>query len=133
MPSVQTPSLAKLKPLGDAELTAHLQAGCNDALSILLDRYHRLILSIALRIVRDQGEAEDVLQTVFLEIFRSVAQFEPAKGSTKGWILQYAYHRAFNRSQHLNARSFYKSDRTWSLSRIAGDPFCTGRLKQSEL
>jgi RNA polymerase sigma-70 factor (ECF subfamily) len=47
------------------------------------------------------------MQTVFLEIFRSVAQFDPAKGSLKVWLLQYAYHRAINRKQHLNRRSFY--------------------------
>jgi RNA polymerase sigma-70 factor (ECF subfamily) len=86
---------------------AHLQAGCNDALAVLFDRYHRLVLSIALRIVSDPGEAEDVTQSVFLEIFRSVAQFDPARGTTKVWILQYAYHRAINRRQHLNVRQFY--------------------------
>jgi RNA polymerase sigma-70 factor (ECF subfamily) len=103
----QAPSFAELKLLSDADLMAHLQAGCNDALAILFDRYHRLVLSVGLKIVRDPGEAEDVMQTVFLEIFRSVAQFDPAKGTTKVWILQYAYHRAINRRQHLNARSFY--------------------------
>src|SRR5208282_3182033 len=104
---VQPPSFAELKVLSDSELMAHLHAGCNDALAVLFDRYHRLVLSIALKIVRDSGEAEDVMQTVFLEIFRSAAQFDPAKGSTKVWILQYAYHRAINRRQHLNARNFY--------------------------
>jgi len=101
------PSFAKLKVLSDGELMAHLQAGCNDALAVLFDRYHRLVLSIALKIVRDPGEAEDVVQSVFLEIFRSVAQFDPAKGTTKVWVLQYAYHRAINRRQHLNVRGFY--------------------------
>jgi RNA polymerase sigma-70 factor (ECF subfamily) len=101
------PTFAKLKVLSDAELMAHLQAGCSDALAVLFDRYHRLVLSIALRIVRDPGEAEDVTQSVFMEIFRSVAQFDPAKGTTKVWILQYAYHRAINRRQYLNAREFY--------------------------
>ena len=86
---------------------AHLQAGYNDALAVLFDRYHRLVLSIALKIVRDPGEAEDVMQNVFLDILRSVAHFDPAKGTTKVWVLQYAYHRAINRRQHLNVRGFY--------------------------
>jgi RNA polymerase sigma-70 factor (ECF subfamily) len=106
-PGTQPPGFAELKALSDADLMAHLQAGCDDALAILFDRYNRLVLSIALKILRDPGEAEDVMQTVFLEIFRSVAQFDPAKGTTKVWILQYAYHRAINRRQHLNARNFY--------------------------
>src|SRR5271154_3052080 len=101
------PTFAKLKLLSDAELMAHLQSGCNDAFAVLFDRYHRLVLSIALKIVRDPGEAEDVMQSVFLEIYRSVAQFDPTKGTTKVWILQYAYHRAINRRQHLNVRQFY--------------------------
>ena len=42
---------------------------------MLFDRYHRLVFSIALRIVRDNGEAEDVVQSVFLDIYRSVGQF----------------------------------------------------------
>jgi RNA polymerase sigma-70 factor (ECF subfamily) len=105
--SIQPPSFADLKGLTDGELMANLQAGCNDALAVLFDRYHRLVLSIARKIVRDAGEAEDVMQSVFLEIFRSVAQFDPAKGTTKVWILQYAYHRAINRRQNLNARKFY--------------------------
>ena len=101
------PSLRELSGLNDEQLMASLKAGCTDALAIVFDRYHRLVLSIALRIVRDPGEAEDVMQTVFLEIFRAVGQFDPAKGTTKVWILQYAYHRAINRRQYLNARNFY--------------------------
>jgi hypothetical protein len=55
-PSVQPLSFAELKSLTDGELMARLQAGCNDALAILFDRYHRLVRSIALKIVRDSGE-----------------------------------------------------------------------------
>lgn len=134
MPSFQAATLAELKHLSDAELMAHLQAGCNDALSILFDRYHRLVLSIARKIVRDPGEAEDVMQAVFLEIFRSVAQFDPAKGTTKVWILQYAYHRAINRRQHLIARNFYNQGDLEALeNRLPDSRSGMGRLTQSEL
>ena len=86
-----------------------LQGGQNDALAVLFDRYQKLVLSIALKIVRDPGEAEDVTQTVFLDVFRAVAQFDPRKGNTKVWLMQYAYHRAINRRQHLEGREFYRS------------------------
>jgi RNA polymerase sigma-70 factor, ECF subfamily len=49
-----------------------------------------------------------VTQNVFLEIFRAAAQFDPSKGTTKTWILQYAYHRSLNRRQQLNTRHFYQ-------------------------
>jgi RNA polymerase sigma-70 factor, ECF subfamily len=97
-----------MKELSDHELMAHLQAGQGDALAVLFDRYHRLVLSIALKIVRDRGEAEDVMQNVFLEIYRAAAQFDPSRGTTKTWILQYAYHRALNRRQQLTTRQFYR-------------------------
>ena len=98
----------ELVPLPDEALMACLREGHCDALAVLFDRYHRLVLSVALRILRDSGEAEDLMQSVFLEILRSAAQFDPAKGTTKVWILQYTYHRSFNRRQYLNLRGIYE-------------------------
>jgi RNA polymerase sigma-70 factor (ECF subfamily) len=105
----QPSTLTQLKRLSDEELMGCLQQGQGDALAVLFDRYQKLVLSIALRIVRDPGEAEDVAQTVFLDIYRAVAQFDPVKGSAKVWLMQYAYHRAINRRQHLQGREFYKN------------------------
>jgi RNA polymerase sigma-70 factor (ECF subfamily) len=98
------PLYPELVPLADEALMAYLQSGHPDALAVLFDRYHRLVLSIALRILRDPAEAEDVMQSVFLEIFQSVAQFDASKGTTKIWILQYAYHRSFSRRRYLDLR-----------------------------
>jgi len=102
-------SLAQLRRLSDEQLMTCLQQGQNDALAVLFDRYQKLVLSVALKIVRDAGEAEEVTQTVFLDVYRAMAQFDPSKGSTKVWLMQYAYHRAFNRRQHLQGREFYQS------------------------
>jgi Sigma-70 region 2 len=49
----------------DEDLIELLRAGSDEALTVLFDRYHRLVFHVALRIVRDPGEAEDVVQTVF--------------------------------------------------------------------
>lgn len=87
----------------------HLQAGHADVLAIIFDRYYRLVLSVAMKILRDVGEAEDLMQTVFLEIFKSAAQFDPSRGTLKVWLLQYAYHRGMSRRQHLSIRNFYKN------------------------
>jgi RNA polymerase sigma-70 factor (ECF subfamily) len=89
---------------------AHLQAGHGDALAVIFDRYHWLVLSIAIKMLNDLGEAEDVMQSVFLEIYKVAAQFDPARGTTKAWLLQYAYHRAMNRRQHLKIRAFYNNN-----------------------
>src|SRR6516162_9963325 len=93
--------------LSDEDIMEQLRLGHPDALPILFDRFYRLVLKIAARILRDPGEAEDVMQEVFLELFHKAAQFDPSKGSVKTWILQYAYHRSLSRRQYLALRNFY--------------------------
>ena len=111
-----------------------LQAGTNDALAVLFERYHRLVFSIALKIVRDRGEAEDVTQNVFLEIYSSVAQFDPGKGTLEVWLLQYAYHRAFNRKQYLNTRNFCNQDGMEYVGPFSnGESLAAGKYAPGEL
>jgi len=97
-----------LLELSDEELMQKATAGRHDVLTILFDRYHRLVFDVAVRIVRDPGEAEDVVQNVFLDVFRAMANFDPRKGILKVWILQYAYHRALHRKRHLVSNHFYR-------------------------
>jgi RNA polymerase sigma-70 factor (ECF subfamily) len=110
--SIPPMAYAELVQLKDEALMLRLQLGHHDALAVLFDRYHRLVMTIALRILRDAGEAEDLMQAVFLEVFRSSAQFDPAKGTTKVWLLQYAYHRSFNRRHYLSLRGLYDHSET---------------------
>ena len=103
-PDTATPAFAAIlymPDLTDEDVMEQLREGHPNALPILFDRFHRLVLKIALRILRDPGEAEDVMQEIFLEIFRKAGQFDPAKGSAKTWILQYVYHRSLSRRQYL--------------------------------
>jgi RNA polymerase sigma-70 factor, ECF subfamily len=97
-----------LNELTDELLVLRLMDGEQDALAVLFDRYHKLVFSVAARIVNDVGEAEEVVQTVFLDFFRGLASFDPKKGILRVWLLQYAYHRALNRRRHLAASRFYK-------------------------
>jgi RNA polymerase sigma-70 factor (ECF subfamily) len=100
-------SFAELQVLSDEQLMLHVSAGHYDALGVLFDRYHRLILSIGFKILRDPGEAEDLAQSVFLECYRVAEQYDPRRGSTKTWLLQYVYHRSINRRRYLLRRDFY--------------------------
>ena len=99
----------QLNCLSDKELIA-IVAKCNDAITVLFDRYGRLIFRVAERILRDRGEAEDVLQTVLLDMFREAQKFDATRGSVKVWLLQYAYHRSLRRKQQLEARHFYEAE-----------------------
>jgi RNA polymerase sigma-70 factor (ECF subfamily) len=102
-------SLELLHRLSDEELASELLAGRHDALVILFDRYHRLVFGVALRIVQDPGEAEEVVQTVFLAMFRTLVNFDPRRGMLKVWLLQFAYGRALHRRRHLVVNHFYDS------------------------
>ncbi len=102
-------SWEQLNQLSDEELASELLAGRHDALVVLFDRYHKLVFGVALKIVCDPGEAEEVVQTVFLDIFRALANFDQRRGTLRVWLLQYAYGRALNRKRHLAAHHFYNS------------------------
>jgi RNA polymerase sigma-70 factor, ECF subfamily len=96
-----------LSKLSDEQLMQLTCVGRHDAFTVLFDRFNHLVFSVAFRIVRDAGEAEEVVQAVFLNIYRAAANFDPRKGKLKAWLLQYAYHRAFQRRRHLAANRFY--------------------------
>jgi RNA polymerase sigma-70 factor (ECF subfamily) len=101
---------AQLLRLPDEEIMQHLALGHDDALAVLYDRYHRLVFSVAVRILRDTGEAQDVTQEAFLKLYRTVAQFDAAKGMTRMWILRFAYQLSLNRRRYLKLRCFYGPD-----------------------
>lgn len=91
----------------DEELMGRLKTNDAAALHFLFDRYSRLVLSIALRILRDYGEAEEIVQETYCYLYQKAALFDAAKGTAKGWIVQVAYHRALDRRAHLARRGFY--------------------------
>ena len=96
-----------LQGSSDEQLMFHLQGGHDDALAVIVDRYQCLVWSVAKRIVQDGGEAEDVVQIVFLELFKKMELFDPERGTLKVWLLQLAYTKSINRRYHLQRRRFY--------------------------
>src|SRR5262245_9513835 len=91
----------------DEILLTQVHSGHTAALGVLFERYFRLVFDTARRILRSRGEAEDLAQDVFIEIHKKAGLYDPQKGSVKTWILQYAYHRSFNRRKYLSLRGFY--------------------------
>jgi sigma-70-like protein len=62
------PSWRDLQQASDIELIRYWVGGNHDAFAVVVDRYQRLVFSVAVRIVKDQAEAEDVVQIVFLRV-----------------------------------------------------------------
>ena len=91
----------------DEALFALLQAGEQDALGCLFQRYARLVRGVAARILRDAAEADDLVQDLFLFLQRKCGIFDSTKSSARSWIIQMAYHRAIERRRYLTTRQFY--------------------------
>ena len=91
----------------DEYLLALVCQGDNEALTVLFRRYARVVRGVALRILRDSSEADDLLQDIFVLIHRLCRTFDSSKASAQFWILQMTYRRAISRRRYLNARHFY--------------------------
>jgi RNA polymerase sigma-70 factor, ECF subfamily len=91
----------------DEELLVYIQNGDEASLLTLFHRYNRLAFSVGLRVLHDQGEAEDFVQEVFLRLCSTSHSFDSKKGSARKWIIQMIYRRAFDRRAYLYRRHFY--------------------------
>jgi len=80
----------------DSSLLALVQSGNEQAMASLFDRYSKLVYSVALRVLRDPAAAEDVLQEVFMQIWRNPGSFTAARGSLGGWLAIVARNRSID-------------------------------------
>ena len=81
--------------VGDEELMRQVARGSAEALGLLHRRFSRLILGLAVRTI-DRAAAEDLVQEVFLAVWRNADRFDPERGSVRAWILQIAHFRLLN-------------------------------------
>jgi RNA polymerase sigma-70 factor (ECF subfamily) len=80
----------------DAALLARVQSGDESAMASLFDRYSKVVYSVALRVLRDPSSAEDVLQEVFMQIWRNPDGFVATKGSLGGWLAVVSRNRSID-------------------------------------
>src|ERR1700677_1950475 len=98
---IQTPELS------DSLLLNRVAQGDKDALSVLFRRHAHVVFSVACRILRDESEAEDLVQELFLFFFQKAGLFDAGKSSGASWIIQMAYQRAIDRRRYLDVRHHY--------------------------
>jgi RNA polymerase sigma-70 factor (ECF subfamily) len=91
----------------DEALMGEVCLGSREALAILFRRYARLVRGVALRVLKDASEADDLVQDVFVLIHRLCRNFDGSKASVQFWILQMTHRRAISRRRYLNSRHFY--------------------------
>ena len=90
-------------------LVAQIAAGDREAMSRLFHRFAGAVQTVGRRILRNDAEADDLVQEVFLYIHRKAGLFDRTKGGARSWIFQVAYTQAFIRRRHLNSIGFYAS------------------------
>jgi RNA polymerase sigma-70 factor, ECF subfamily len=80
----------------DEQLLQRVRARDHHAMTDLFDRYGRLVYSVALRVLKDSGQAEDVMQDVFFHLWENPASFVSARGSLGAWLLVVARNRSID-------------------------------------
>jgi RNA polymerase sigma-70 factor (ECF subfamily) len=82
--------------LDDATLLAQVRTGNEPAMASLFDRYSKIVYSVALRVLRDPAAAEDVLQEIFMQVWRNPDGFVASRGSLGGWLAVVSRNRSID-------------------------------------
>ncbi len=88
----------------DLQCLTRLQAGDREALEELYDRYTPLLYPLALRILRSAADAEDVVQEVWVQVWKRVATYDPRRGSLAAWLVTVARTRALDKYRSMSSR-----------------------------
>jgi RNA polymerase sigma-70 factor (ECF subfamily) len=88
----------------DREAVVRMSAGDPEGLSRLYDRHARAVYSLALRIVEDRAEAEDIVQDVFSQAWFQARRYDHARAPVAGWLLMMARSRAIDRLRSRRVR-----------------------------
>jgi RNA polymerase sigma-70 factor (ECF subfamily) len=106
-PSART--LVESELATDEQLMSRLHQGDEEAIAALFKRHSRAIHRVGKKMLRDSGEADDLVQEVFLYVYRRSELFDPSKGPARSWIFQVAYTQAFLRRRKLKSIGLYNS------------------------
>ena len=88
----------------DIELLKAIAAKDDAALAMLYDRYRLILFGLLMRILNNREEAEDVLQEIFLQVWRKAADFDQNRGRPFTWLITLARSRGIDRLRTLSAR-----------------------------
>lgn len=84
-------------------LSDSLARGNREALGALFELHANRVLAVALKLLRDRTEAEDVLQETFLEAWRTATRYDAARGDVASWLVTIARSRSVDRLRSRSA------------------------------
>jgi RNA polymerase sigma factor (sigma-70 family) len=88
----------------ERELHRRLLEGDDKALALLYDEYSPLVFGLALRVTQDRGAAEEIVQSVFIQVWERPEVFDPDRGTFRGWLGTIAHRRAVDVVRSQRAR-----------------------------
>ena len=107
--------------LTDAQLLALVTRGENWALAELYDRYARLVFAIALKILNDRASAEEIVQQVFIKVWRSARDYRVERGKFTTWMMSIAQHQCIDELRRRRVRPVIQPGAEELLSELASD------------
>jgi RNA polymerase sigma-70 factor, ECF subfamily len=93
---IGVPSAETNATTSDLALVTAIRSGDQGAMAALYDRYSPIVYSVALRVLQDTGRAEDVLQDIFMQLWRNPGAFDASRGNMAAWLAVIARHRAID-------------------------------------
>jgi RNA polymerase sigma-70 factor, ECF subfamily len=80
----------------DVSLITAMRSADPSAMAALYDRYSSIVYAVALRVLQDTGAAEDVLQDIFMQLWRNPGLFDASRGNMAAWLAVITRHRAID-------------------------------------
>lgn len=99
----------QLQYLPDEALCRKVRKGNQEAFLTLFDRHGGEVFRLAYSVLRNKEEAEDLVQSLFLEVHTTMLLYDGQKGSFRTLLFRYAYTRAIDHRRHLQCRRYYTS------------------------
>ncbi|MGA7524606.1 MAG: sigma-70 family RNA polymerase sigma factor [Acidobacteriaceae bacterium] len=105
---------------GDTILVERIRGRDEKALATFYDRHASSMYALLLRILKDSGTAEEVLQDLFLEVWRRAGRFDASRGSPLAWLLVMGRSRALSRLRRMKRRETTETQEELPFERAAG-------------
>jgi RNA polymerase sigma-70 factor (ECF subfamily) len=86
-------------------LLRQVAQGDTEAFAAVYDLTKSRVFGLVIRVLRDAGYSEETTQEIYLEVWRTASQYDPAKGSALAWLLTMAHRRAIDRVRAEQAGS----------------------------
>jgi len=122
----------RMSDADDMGLLGRIESGDQAAMSALFDRYGTLVYSVALRVLKEASEAEDVMQEIFVQVWKNPGAYVSGKGSLAGWLAVVSRNRsidAIRKRRPAEPLELFALPAATNLARNAERDFLLGKIR----